>query len=95
MRFANRDLEDICGGSPALVVRELDIEVDLDVSDVVPVRALGLLTGAGEEKAGRLGSFDGNRVNVQSGTSGDGDEQQLDRCELTPFSVANRQRAAA
>ena len=44
MRLANRDLEYIGGGSSALAVRELDIEVDLDVSDVVPVRTLGLVT---------------------------------------------------
>jgi hypothetical protein len=49
---------------PALAVRELDIEVDLDVSEVVAVRGLDAVARAADLETVGLGSFDGNGVHV-------------------------------
>ena len=84
MRLADRCFEHVCGGSPALAVRELDIEVDLDIGEVVAMNGPGVVAGAADLEAGGLGSLDGDCIDVHRRASCDGDEQQLHRGELTP-----------
>src|SRR4249919_4149416 len=80
---------------PSLAVRELDIEVDLDTSEVIAVLGLGVVTGAADFETLGLGSFDGNGVHIHGCASRNRDQQQLDRRELPALGVAERQSATA
>ena len=46
MGLAYRFLQYVYGGAPFISVRELHVEVDMDIGDMVAVRALGGLAGA-------------------------------------------------
>ena len=88
MRLANRYFQHISRRTPALAVRELDIEVDGYIGDMVAVFALGAVAGAADLEAEGLGPFDGDRVDVHRRAPSDRDKQQLDRGELTALLTA-------
>jgi hypothetical protein len=64
MRLANRLLQHLYSGTSALVVRELHIEVNLDIGDMVAVLALGAVAGAADLEAHGFGPFDCDGVDV-------------------------------
>ena len=52
MRLANRYFQHVARRTPTLGVRELDVEVDGDVGDMVAVLALSAVAGAADLEAG-------------------------------------------
>ena len=95
MGLANRFLQHVFGGVAFISVGKLHIEVDVDVSDVIAVRTSRRVAVAAQLKTRGLRPLDSDGVDIHGCASGDGHEQQLNRCEFSSPLPAERQRASA